>query len=66
MTLQFSNDVVNDVEPIQKSKNYASIACLKSEPACKLINRIPVLRLLISSILIVLFAFCLLVGYHLC
>ena len=46
MTLHLLNDVVNDIESAQKS----IIASLNSESACKLINRIPGLRLLISSL----------------
>ena len=33
-----------------KIDNYVIMASLKSEPACKLINRIPGLRLLMSSL----------------
>ena len=33
-----------------KNQNYVIIASFKSEPTCKLINRIPGLRLLISSL----------------
>ena len=40
-------DVVNDVESIRRLIITSSF---KSEPACKLINRIPGLRLLISQI----------------
>ena len=40
MTLHFLNDVANDAESTQKS-NYVRIA------SCKLINRIPGLRLVI-------------------
>ena len=47
LTLHFLNDVVNDIELTQKSINIAS---LSSELACKLINRIPGSRLLISSL----------------
>ena len=47
MTLPFLNDVVNDAESTQKSK---IIVSLKSESVEKLINRIPGLRLLISSL----------------
>ena len=49
MTLHFLNDVVNDAESIQISKNYVIIASLKSE---KWItdNRIPGSCLLISSL----------------
>ena len=51
MTLQVLNDVANDAESTQKkSKNYAIIASLKSETMGKLINRIPGLRILISSL----------------
>ena len=44
------NDVVNDAESTQKSKNYVIIASLKSETMGKQINRIPGLRLLISNL----------------
>ena len=46
MTLHFLNDVANDAESTQKSK----IASLQSETMDKLINRIPGLCLLISSL----------------
>ena len=50
MKLHFLNDVVSDIELTRKSiKLYVIIASLKTEPTCKLINRIPGLRLLISS-----------------
>ena len=48
--LHFLNDVANDPESTQKSKNYVIIASLKSETIGKLINRIPGWRLLISSL----------------
>ena len=48
MTLHFLNEVVNDVDT--KIDNYFIIASLKSEPTCKLINRITGLCLLISSL----------------
>ena len=48
--LQFLNDIVNDIESTQKLVNDIIIASLKSESACKLINRIPGLPLLISSL----------------
>ena len=48
MVLHFLNDVTNDTESAQKS--YIIITSLKSEPVGKLINRIPGLRLLISSL----------------
>ena len=41
MALHFLNDVANDAEPIQKSKNYFIIISLQSEKMGKLINRIP-------------------------
>ena len=50
MPLHFLNDVANDAESTQKSKNYAIIASLKSETMEKLIYRIPGSRLLISSL----------------
>ena len=50
MTLHFLNDVANDAESTQKIENYVIIASLKSETMVKLINRIPGLRLLISSL----------------
>ena len=46
MTLHFLNDVVNR----HKLDNDIIIASLKSESTCKLINRIPVSLLLISSL----------------
>ena len=50
MTLHFLNDVANDAESTQKLKNYVIIDTLKSETMGKLINRIPGLCLLISSL----------------
>ena len=50
MTLHFLNDVVNDTESKQKSKNYVIIASLNSKTMGKLINRIPGSLLLISSL----------------
>ena len=51
MTLHFLNDVVNDIESTRNSiMNDVVIASLKSESTCKLINRIPGSRLLISSL----------------
>ena len=47
MTLHFLNDVANDAESTQKSIIASS---LESETMGKLINRIPGLRLLISSL----------------
>ena len=41
MTLHFLNDVANDTESAQKSKNYTIMASLKSETVGKLISRIP-------------------------
>ena len=48
MTLHFLNDVVDDI--IHEIDNYVIIAGLNSESACKLINRIQGLLLLISSL----------------
>ena len=48
--VHFLNDVINDAESTQKSKNYTIIASLKSETMGKLINRIPGSRLLISRL----------------
>ena len=45
MTLHFLNDVANDTESTQKSKNYVIVASLKSESMGKLINRLPDTRL---------------------
>ena len=50
LTLHFLNDVVNDIESTQKIYKYVIITSLNSESACKLINRIPGSRLLISSL----------------
>ena len=51
MTLHFLNDVANDAESTQKSKNYVIIASLiECLTIGKLINRIPGSRLLISSL----------------
>ena len=50
MTLHFLNDVANDAESTQKSKNYVIIVSLKSDSVGKLINRIPGSSLLISSL----------------
>ena len=50
MTLHFLLDVVHDIELTRKIINYGIIASLKSEQACKLTNRIPGSRLLISSL----------------
>ena len=50
MTLHFLNDVAYDAESTQKFENYVIIASLKSETMVKLINRIPGLCLLISSL----------------
>ena len=46
----FFNDVANDAESTQKSKITLIIASLKSETMGKLINKIPGLSLLISSL----------------
>ena len=48
--LHFLNDVANDTESTQKIENYIINASLNSETMGKLINRIPGLRLLISSL----------------
>ena len=50
MTLHFLKSVANDAESTKKNENDVIIASLKSETMGKLINRIPVLRLLISSL----------------
>ena len=50
MTLHFLNDVVSDVELTWENDNYIISASWKSESTCKLINKIPVLCLLISSL----------------
>ena len=50
MTLHFLNDVTNDDESTQKIEIYVKMASLKSETMGKLINRIPGLRLFISSL----------------
>ena len=50
MTLHFLNDVANDAESVQKLKKFIIITSLKSETVGKLINIIPGLRLLISSL----------------
>ena len=49
MTLHLLNGVVNDIESTQKSI-CVIIASLNTELACKLINRIPGSRLLISNL----------------
>ena len=41
----FLDEVANDAESAQKSKNYVIIASLKNETMAKLINRIPGFRL---------------------
>ena len=51
MTLHFLNNVANDADPTQKNENYVIIASLKSEIIGKLINKIPGLQILISSLL---------------
>ena len=48
--LRFLNDVANDAKSTQRIENYVIIARLKSESVGKLRNRIPNLRLLISSL----------------
>ena len=48
MTLHFLNDLANDTKSTQKSLIYVIIA--RFNKACKLINRIPGLYLLISSL----------------
>ena len=51
MTLHLLNDVANDTESTQKYKRkYVIIASLKSDTMGKLVNRIPGLRLLVSSL----------------
>ena len=51
MTLHFLNDVANDAESTQKkNRKLRHNRWLKSETMGKLINRIPGLRLLISSL----------------
>ena len=50
MTLHFLSDAANDTESTQKENKYVIIARLKSETMDKLINRIPGLRLLITSL----------------
>ena len=50
MTLHFLNDILNDIKSMGKNDNYVIMASLKSEPTCKLINRIPGSRLLISNL----------------
>ena len=50
MALHFLNDVANDAESTQKTKNYVIIASLKSETMAKLINRIPGSLLLTSCL----------------
>ena len=50
MTVHFLNDVANDAESTLKSKITVIITSLKSETMGKLINRIPSLCLLISSL----------------
>ena len=49
-TLHFLNDVANDAESTQKTKNTLIIASLKSETMGTLINRTPGSRLLVSSL----------------
>ena len=48
--LHFLNDLANVAESTQKFANYVIITSLKRETIVKLINRIPCLRLLISSL----------------
>ena len=48
MMMHFLNDIANDTESTQT--NYVIITSLKSETMGKMINRIPGLRLLISSL----------------
>ena len=50
MTLQFLNDIVNDIFIDKKFDNNVIIASLICESACKLINRITYSCLLISSL----------------
>ena len=49
MTFHFLNDVAYDAEST-KNRNHVIIASLQSETMSKLINRIPGLSLLISSL----------------
>ena len=49
MTLHVLNDIVSDVE-LTRKYIYVVLGSLKSEPTCKLINRIPGSRLSISSL----------------
>ena len=48
--LRFLNDIANALNQQKKGENYVIIASLKSETMGKLINRIPGLRLLRSSL----------------
>ena len=50
MTLHFLNDVVNAVESTRKTIITHNRYILKSEPICKLINRITGSRLVMSSL----------------
>ena len=50
MTMYFLNDVIYGVELTQKIDKYVIIATLKSGPMVTLINRIPGICLLISSL----------------
>ena len=50
MTLHFLNDVANDPESTQKSIITSYLLVLRVNKLCKLINRIPDLRLLISNL----------------
>ena len=50
MTLHLLNDVAYDAELTQKKKKYVIIASLKSETMDKLMDRVPVWCLLISSL----------------
>ena len=50
LSLHVLNHVVNDVILTRKINNFNIIASLKSKLTCKMIIRIPVLHLLISSL----------------
>ena len=54
MMLHFLNGIVNDIESLSmtlnRHKTQNDVTSLKSKSTCKLINRIPGLRLLISSL----------------
>ena len=50
MTLYVLNDIANDAESIRKIERYVILASLKSVIMGNLKNRLPGLRLLISSL----------------